>query len=67
MKIYDTIIIPAQQSSQKEEIHERFVCLTPTIVITEEDLLNLMQEAIEHSYPTLLRTKAIELLHSKLE
>lgn len=66
MKIYDTIIIPAQQSSQKKEIHERFVSLTPTIVITEEELLDLMQEAIEHSHPTLLRTKAAKLLYSKL-
>lgn len=67
MKIYDTIIIPAQQGSKKEEIHERFVSLTPKIVLAEEELLDLMQEAIEYSYPTLLRTKAVELLYSKLK
>lgn len=36
------------------------------IVITEEQLLDLMQESIEHSYPTLLRGKAADLLKAKL-
>ncbi len=36
------------------------------IVLTEEELLDLMQEAVEHSYPTLLREKASELLKAKL-
>lgn len=37
------------------------------IVLTEEELLDLMQEAIEHSYPTLLLQKASELLKAKLK
>lgn len=37
------------------------------IVITLDELLDLMQEAIEHSYPTLLREKAVELLNAKLK
>jgi len=36
------------------------------IVISAEELIDLMQEAIEHSHPTLLREKAFELLKSKL-
>lgn len=36
------------------------------IVLTEEELLDLMQEAIEHSYPTLRREKALDLLKAKL-
>jgi hypothetical protein len=36
------------------------------IVLTEEELLDLMQEAIEHSNTTLLREKASELLKAKL-
>lgn len=43
------------------------VPVTKVIVLTEEELLDLMQESIEHSYPTLLRTKASELLQSKLK
>jgi len=39
----------------------------PVIVLTPDELLDLMQEAIEHSYPTLLREKAEKLLASKLE
>lgn len=35
------------------------------IVLTEEELLDLMQESIEHSYPTLTRQKASDLLKSK--
>jgi len=37
------------------------------IVLTEEELLDLMQEAIEHSYATLLREKASELVKAKLK
>lgn len=36
------------------------------IVISEEELLDLMQESIEHSYPTLQRDAAKKLLDSKL-
>lgn len=61
MTKYDKIFIPAQ------EIYERFVSTDPVIVITEEELLDLMQESIEHSYPTLLREKAKALLDAKLQ
>lgn len=37
------------------------------IVLTEGELLYLMQEAIEHSYPTLPRQKAYDLLKAKLK
>lgn len=36
------------------------------IILTEEELLDLMQEAIEHANITLLREKASELLKAKL-
>ena len=39
---------------------------TGIILITEEELLDLMQEAIEHVHTTLLREHASELLKSKL-
>lgn len=35
------------------------------IILSPDELLDLMQESIEHSYPTLLREKAIALLISK--
>lgn len=41
--------------------------LRDVIVLTEEELLDLMQEVIEHSVPTLLRTKAQSFLESKLK
>jgi hypothetical protein len=37
------------------------------IVIAEEELLDLMQESIEHAYPTLLREVAKKLLDAKLK
>lgn len=37
------------------------------IVLTEEELLDLMQKAIEYSYPTLSRDKAREVLKANLE
>lgn len=40
---------------------------TGLILITEEELLDLMQEAIELSYPTLPRQRASELLKAKLK
>jgi hypothetical protein len=47
------------QSEVKEESN--------VIVLTQEELLDLMQESIEHSYPTLLREKAQALLTAKLK
>jgi len=37
-----------------------------SIILTEEELLDLMQEAIEHAHTTLLREHASILLKSKL-
>jgi predicted aspartyl protease len=55
---------PAQEATDYvSELEE--VC--KVIVITEDELLDLMQESIEHSYPTLLREKAKKLLDAKLK
>lgn len=61
MKRYNKISIPAQGD------YKKFVSIGPVMVLTEEELLDLMQESIEHSNITLLREKAIHLLHSKLK
>lgn len=46
----------------------RFTRATSSVIlIMEEELIDLMQEAIEHSYPTLPREKASELLKAKLK
>lgn len=37
------------------------------IVLTKEELLDLMQEAIEHAHSTLTRDRADKLLESKLQ
>jgi hypothetical protein len=39
---------------------------TGLIILTENELLDLMQESIEYSHTILLREKASELLKSKL-
>ena len=37
------------------------------IIIEESELLDLMQESVEHSYTTLIREKAEALLNAKLD
>lgn len=37
------------------------------IVLTEEELIDLMQETIEHSHPVLSRKQASELLKANLD
>ena len=72
MKKYDKIysVMPPLETGGKYSVIEshstRLKEHLEVIVLTEEELLDLMQESIEHSYPTLLREKAKSLLHSKL-
>lgn len=40
--------------------------VSDVIVLTEDELLDLLQEAIEHSHPVLTREAAGEFLYSKL-
>lgn len=48
---------PKLQLEEKENV----------IVISESDLLDLMQQSIEYAYPTLSREDAFNLLNSKLK
>lgn len=43
----------------------RLVPVSNAIVLTPDELLDLMQESIEHSYPTLTRSTATDLLFRK--
>jgi hypothetical protein len=81
MTKYDKIYIPDEKGDFKvqqfyEDYHEYTDMhdgtgdvseLYNVIVLTEDELLDLMQESIEHSYPTLLREKAKSLLAAKLD
>lgn len=44
----------------------QYIPVKDAVVITEPELLDLMQESIEHSYPILLREKAQASLNAKL-
>lgn len=74
MKKYDKIWVP-DDTGQHEVVHipseteveGSVIGVRNAIVLSEEELLDLMQESIEYSYPTLLRERAKLLLTEKLK
>lgn len=75
MKKYDVILIPDEDDGDYEAVEidsyttakGKWSMVPDKIVMTEDELLDLMQESIEYSYPTLLREKAQKLLTAKLQ
>lgn len=69
MNLYDKVWVPAGSpvpANARRINGIQFKPVKSVIVITVDDLLDLMQESIEYSYATLTREKAIDLLDAKL-